>query len=277
MSFRINTNVAAMTAHRNANQTNFNLGRNLEKLSSGLRINRAADDAAGLAIANSLRAQASGLGQAIRNGNDGIALVQTADGALEESGNLLNRLRDLSVQASNDGQDSTTRGYIKTEMDALVVQIEAIADTTSYNGINLLDASGGASTDGVFSFHTGAYANETTSVTIGDAQTAALGVDGLDSSTQAGAEADIATIDAAIKTLDGIRGTIGAGQNALESTIRNISVTRVNVEAAESNIRDVDFAAESASFTRNNILAQSGAYALSQANAVQQNVLSLLR
>lgn len=266
-----------MTAHRNANQTNFNLGRNLEKLSSGLRINRAADDAAGLAIANSLRAQASGLGQAIRNGNDGIALVQTADGALEESGNLLNRLRDLSVQASNDGQDSTTRGYIKTEMDALVVQIEAIADTTSYNGINLLDASGGASTDGVFSFHTGAYANETTSVTIGDAQTAALGVDGLDSSTQAGAEADIATIDAAIKTLDGIRGTIGAGQNALESTIRNISVTRVNVEAAESNIRDVDFAAESASFTRNNILAQSGAYALSQANAVQQNVLSLLR
>jgi len=274
MSFRINTNIAAMTAHRNNVQTNNRLSSNLERLSSGLRINSAKDDAAGLSIANQLRAQASGLGQAIRNSNDGIGLLQTADGALKETGNILKRLRDLAVQSSNDTQDDTSRGYIKQEMDALVTQAEAIADTTQYNGINLLDASHNS---GTFTFHTGAYSGETTSVTIADAQTAALGIDGLDSSTQSGAEDDITTIDAAIKTLDGIRSTIGAGTNALESTVRNISVTQVNVKAAESQIRDVDFAAESAAFNKNNILAQSGSYALSQANAVQQNVLSLLR
>jgi flagellin len=271
MGFRINTNIGAMNAHRNATMNNIGLDKSLNSLSSGLRINKAADDSAGLAIANKLSAQSQGLGQAIKNSNDGIGLIQTADGALEEYGNILQRVRVLAVQASNDTQDATSRGYIKKEMDALVAEAEDIATDTKFNGQVLLD---GPTT---FTFHTGAYANETQDVIVGDSQTAALGIDGLDSTTRAGAEADITTIDAAIVINDGNRATLGAAQNKLESNVRNISVTQVNIAAAESNIRDVDFAAESANFAKHNILAQSGSYAMSQANSVQQNVLRLLQ
>ncbi|MDT8338012.1 MAG: flagellin [Sulfurimonas sp.] len=277
MGFRINTNIGAMNAHRSATNNNIGLDKSLNALSSGLRINRAADDSAGLAIANQLSAQSNGLGQAIRNANDGIGLIQTADGALEEYGNILNRVRTLAVQAANDTQSTTSRGYISGEITALMSQADDIATTTSFNGINLLDATGGNA--GAFTFHTGAYSNETQSVTIADAQvTAIVGTAGTyEVNTQTLAEATISNMDTAIVAIDGLRANLGAAQNRLESTVRNISVTQVNVKAAESNIRDVDFAAESANFAKHNILAQSGSYAMSQANAVQQNVLRLLQ
>ena len=276
MGFRINTNVGAMNAHRNSSMNNVGLDKSLNALSSGLRINRAADDAAGLSIANKLSAQSQGLGQAISNSNDGIGLIQTADGALEEYGNILKRVRVLAIQAANDTQDTDSRTYIKQEIDALMSEAEDIADTTKFNGVKLLDGTGG-SVAGTFTFHTGAYGTETQSVTIGDAQTAALVVGATLVNTQGAAETTIASMDAGITAVDGLRATLGAAQNKLESTVRNISVTQVNVAAAESQIRDVDFAAESATFAKHNILAQSGSYAMSQANAVQQNVLRLLQ
>ncbi|TKI71028.1 flagellin [Sulfurimonas crateris] len=272
MGFRINTNIGAMNAHRSATQNNVGLDKSLNSLSSGLRINRAADDSAGLAIANQLSAQSNGLGQAIRNANDGIGLIQTADGALEEYGNILNRVRKLAVQAANDTQSTTSRSYISGEITALMAQADDIATTTAFNGINLLDGSKAS-----FTFHTGAYANETQSVTIGDAQVTAIVAGTYTVNTQTNAEIAISSMDAAIIAVDDLRATLGAAQNRLESTVRNISVTQVNVKAAESQIRDVDFAAESANFAKHNILAQSGSYAMSQANAVQQNVLRLLQ
>ena len=279
MGFRINTNIGAMNAHRNATMNNVGLDKSLTALSSGLRINKAADDSAGLAIANKLSAQSQGLGQAIRNANDGIGLIQTADGAMEEYGNIMKRVRVLATQAANDTQDATSRGYISKEVQALLAEASDIAQTTKFNGVKLLDGSGGTASDGTFKFHVGAYANDTQSVVIGSANLAALGsaATALTVGTQASAELTITNADITIAAIDGLRATMGAAQNKLESTVRNISVTQVNVAAAESNIRDVDFAAESANFAKHNILAQSGSYAMSQANAVQQNVLRLLQ
>jgi len=277
MGFRINTNIGAMNAHRNATMNNIGLDKSLNSLSSGLRINKAADDSAGLAIANKLSAQSQGLGQAIRNSNDGIGLIQTADGAMEEYGNILKRVRVLATQAANDTQDDDSRNYIKKEVTALMAEAEDIADTTKFNGVKILDGTGGSATNGTFTFHTGAYNNETQTVVIGDAQTATLVTGAYVVTTQADAETTITSMDAAITKVDGLRATMGAAQNKLESTVRNISVTQVNITAAESQIRDVDFAAESANFAKHNILAQSGSYAMSQANAVQQNVLRLLQ
>ncbi|EDZ62907.1 flagellin [Sulfurimonas gotlandica GD1] len=274
MGFRINTNIGAMNAHRNATMNNIGLDKSLNSLSSGLRINKAADDSAGLAIANKLSAQSQGLGQAVRNSNDGIGLIQTADGALEEYGNILKRVRVLAVQASNDTQDTTSRGYIQQEVTALLAEADDIATTTKFNGTKILDGTGG--TAGAFTFHTGAYTTEVQTVTIGSAQ-AALIVSASSVSTRADAELAVAGMDVSIGRIDAKRATLGAAQNKLESTVRNISVTQVNIAAAESQIRDVDFAAESANFAKHNILAQSGSYAMSQANAVQQNVLRLLQ
>ena len=276
MGFRINTNIGAMNAHRNATMNNIGLDKSLNSLSSGLRINKAADDSAGLAIANQLSAQSQGLGQAIRNSNDGIGLIQTADGALEEYGNILNRVRTLAIQASNDTQNTASRSYISLEITALMEEASDIAATTTFNGVQLLNASGPGV--GTFIFHTGAYANETQSVLISSAGVNTMtggGVYTVGDNTEA--ELTITVMDAAITNVDAQRATLGAAQNKLESTVRNISVTQVNISAAESQIRDVDFAAESATFAKHNILAQSGSYAMSQANAVQQNVLKLLQ
>jgi len=278
MGFRINTNIGAMNAHRNATMNNVGLDKSLNALSSGLRINKAADDAAGLSIANKLSAQAQGLGQAIANSNDGIGLIQTADGALEEYGNILKRVRVLAIQAANDTQDADSRSYIQLEVKALLEEADDIATTTKFNGVNLLDVTGGNA--GAFTFHTGAYSAETQTVQILDAQVDGLitgGLAGVQVTTRLDAEATVVKMDDAIIALDAQRAVLGAAQNKLESTIRNISVTEVNVAAAESQIRDVDFAAESATFAKHNILAQSGSYAMSQANAVQQNVLKLLQ
>jgi flagellin len=180
----------------------------------------------------------------------------------------------LVVQASNDTQDATSRGYITKEVIALLAQAEDIADDTKFNGIKILDGTVNA---GTFTFHTGAYSGETQAVSIGDAQTAVLVTGAIVVATKTDAEVTITSMDEAIAGVDGLRATLGAAQNKLESNVRNISVTQVNIAAAESNIRDVDFAAESANFAKHNILAQSGSYAMSQANSVQQNVLRLLQ
>ena len=272
MGFRINTNVGAMNAHRSASMNNIGLDKSLNSLSSGLRINKAADDSAGLAIANKLSAQANGLGQAIRNANDGIGLIQTADGALDEYSNILNRIRTLAVQGANDTQDTSSRGFISLEMIRLQSELTHIAVETKFNGKELLN--GTAS----YTFQVGAYNGETTTTIIsGMLPAAAIGFTIATFSGQASASVIISAMDGAISIVDGLRATLGAAQNQLESTVRNISVTEVNVRAAESQIRDVDFAAESATFAKHNILAQSGSYAMSQANAVQQNVLKLLQ
>ena len=394
MGFRINTNVAAMNAHRNASQTNLMLDKSLQALSSGLRINSAADDAAGMTIADSLRSQANGLGQAINNANDGIGVVQTADGALAEYINMVDSIRTKSIQAASDGQSSQSREAIQADIDRLLVASQSIAATTSFNGQTLLN---GAYENKAF--HVGAYSGETVNISIGDAQTAAVSefalldataaataisaagasvanntlqatvlingvttaitsaavtfekdstslenaqkiVDSfnaaaniaggdinasvieigsntgeysvrldagsdisavvassanvgviaaaatagltnnlstIDVTNRESAEKAIIIADYALRDLDKTRADIGSVQGALQSTIRNISVTQVNVQAAESQIRDVDFASESANFAKQNILAQSGSYAMSQANAVQQNVLRLLQ
>ena len=472
MGFRINTNVAALNAHRNSVMNNLALNQNLTRLSSGLRINKAADDASGLAIADSLNSQATGLGQAIRNANDGINVAQTADGALQEYTNIINTVRTKAIQAASDGQNTDSRAAIQRDINKLLEEAQNIATTTSFNGQKLLD--------GTFvnkNFHIGAYANETVgisiestqinavgahvddaapnavtsvalasgdltvngtdvgastadtssganttahsadsawakvnainsvtnktgvtataktektgsadvtagniaagdlkingidigavtvanndsdnalmnainavsnqtnvvashdggklvltatdgsnielsgntntdsiihmgdnsagvtyrgtitltsdaTVTIGGAHedyagftdnqifTAAHTLNSIDVTTRDAAESAIKTTDSALRQIDRVRSTIGSIQNQLESTVRNISVTQVNVTAARSTIMDVDFAAESASFAKHNILAQSGSYALSQANAVQQNVLRLLQ
>ncbi len=272
MGFRINTNIGAMNAHRNAVMNNIGLDKSLNSLSSGLRINRAADDASGLAIADKLSAQSQGLGQAIRNANDGVGMIQTADGALEEYTNILKRVRTLSVQAANDTQDSTSRTQIQKEVNRLISEMDHIANETKFNGKQLL-----AST-ATYKFHVGAYTDETTATTISGVKSTAVIASGkVLVTSQSHAESSIAKMDSAINTIDSLRATLGAAQNQLESTVRNISVAQVNVTAAESQIRDVDFAAESANFAKHNILAQSGSYAMSQANAVQQNVLRLLQ
>jgi flagellin len=259
---------------------NVGLDKSLNSLSSGLRINKAADDSAGLAIANKLSAQSQGLGQAIRNANDGIGLIQTADGAMEEFGNIMKRVRVLATQAANDTQDTTSRGYISKEVQALLAEADDIGTATKFNGVGILSGASGSGTNGAFVFHVGAYNNDTQSVAIGTASVVALAqtaAANISVATQSKAETTVSQMDTAIQAVDGLRATMGAAQNKLESTIRNISVTQVNVTAAESNIRDVDFAAESANFAKHNILAQSGSYAMSQANAVQQNVLRLLQ
>ncbi|MDF1877734.1 flagellin [Sulfurimonas sp. SAG-AH-194-L11] len=268
MGFRINTNIGAMNAWRNSTMNNVELSKSLNSLSSGLRINKAADDSAGLAIANKLSAQSQGLGQAIRNANDGIGLLQTADGALNEYGDITQRIRVLAVQASNDTQDVQSRSYIQMEVDALIVEADQIVTSTNFNGKGLLNGS-----SAVLTMQVGYQAADTLDVGI-----SSLGAFGtVDVSTQTAANASISAMDAKLVVIDSTRATIGANQNQLESVIRNISVTQVNISAAESNIRDVDFAAESANFNKRNLLAQSGSYAMSQANSVQQNVMRLLQ
>jgi flagellin len=272
MGFRINTNIGAMTAHMYATNNNVGLDKSLSHLSSGLRINKAADDSAGLAIANKLSAQSNGLGQAIRNANDAMGLIQTADGALEEYSNILNRIRTLAVQGANDTQDSDSRSFIGKEMVRLQSELNHIASETKFNGKQLL------STTSTYNFQVGAYMGETSVTQISGVLTAAVFANQIAGLTSQGSAATIISMmDSAITTIDTLRATLGAAQNQLESTVRNISVTQVNVKAAESQIRDVDFAAESATFSKHNILAQSGSYAMSQANAVQQNVLRLLQ
>ncbi len=276
---RINNNVMAFNASRNLSGTSNRIGKSLEKLSSGFRINRAADDAAGLVISQKLRAEIGGLKQATRNSQDGISLVQTAEGALNEVHNMLGRMRDLAVQAANDTNDSAARGAIQSEMNALGAEIDRIGTDTTFGGATLFSAT-------ALNFQVGSEgaSGNQISVTVGALDADAIGgvdVTAFDFTTApataaADARTAIENIDTAIASVSTTRGSLGAVQNRLESTIANLQVTTENLVASESRIRDTDMAAEMVSFTKNSILQQAGTSMLAQANALPQSVLSLL-
>lgn len=273
---RINQNSLAINARNNLNVTSGRQAKSLEKLSSGFRINRAADDAAGLVISEKLRSEIGGLKVAKRNAQDGVSLVQTAEGALTETHAMLQRMRDLTVQAKNGTNDATSRTAIQAEITQLSTAINDIATKTKFNGQNLLDATGG--TAGTFTFQTGGNNGDTTEVAIGSMTSATLAVDAVDVTTDdASRTAALTNIDAAIATVSAQRGTLGAAQNRMEHTIKNLSVTTENLTASESRIRDTDMASEMMEFTRNQILSQAGTAMMAQANQVPQGVLSLLR
>jgi flagellin len=273
MGLRINQNIAAFNSYRNLSVTDGQMSKSLEKLSSGFRINRAADDAAGLAISEGLRSQVGGLKVAVRNAQDGVSVVQTAEGALTETHSILQRMRDLSVQASNDGsQDSTAKAAADTEYQALAQELDDIANKTQYSGVNLLD--------GTFSknFQVGANAGDTLQVAIGDMKAATLlGGGAGDLTTATTATAALTNIDAAISTVSTQRANLGAVQNRLEHKVNNLNVAIENLSASESRIRDTDMAQEMVQFTRSQILSQAGTAMLAQANQAPQGVLKLLQ
>jgi flagellin len=276
MGLRIQNNVEAFNAHRQLNSTAAKSAKAMEKLSSGFRINRAADDAAGLAISEKMRAQVGGLAQAQRNAQDGVSLVQTAEGALNEVHSMLQRVRDLKVQYSNGTLSDDDKSAIVSEVKALASEITDISDKTEFNGIKLLDGTGGSG--GTVSFQVGANAGETISVTTVDiAGASGTGaVDGV-SDTSTWEAVTIGDIDAAIKNVSTVRSDFGAVQNRLEHRLNNLATYQENLVAAESRIRDVDMAQEMVSFTKLGILQQAGTSMLAQANQAPQNVLSLLR
>jgi flagellin len=271
MSLRVNTNVAAFNAYRNLTATDSNMSKSLEKLSSGLRINRAGDDAAGLVISEGLKSQIGGLSQAVRNANDGISVVQTGEGALTEVQSMLQRMRDLSVQAANTGSNGTTAvAAAQAEVNQLVSAIDDIATRTKFNGTQLLSGASGTS----LTFQVGANSGETLSVSLAAMGSSALGVSGLNLSSAA---ASITSLDAAISAVSTQRGAFGAAQNRLEHTIANLSVTQENLSASESRIVDTDMASEMTNFSKQQILMQAGTSMLAQANSAPQSVLTLLR
>lgn len=287
MGMQINTNLAALNAHRNLSNTQNDLSKSLEKLSSGLRINRAADDAAGLAISEGLRSQVNGLNVAARNAQDGISVIQTAEGALTEVHSILQRVRDLAVQAGNDSNNAESRKAITTEVTALVDELGRIGDTTNFNGINLLDATAGSTGNGVMSFQIGAGTGGDSQISLDlsqgginiktlatDLKAAIVTTDGFASASVAAAT--IGTVDTAITSVSSGRAALGAVQNRFESAINSLNVSRENLQAAESRIRDVDMAGEMVNFTRSNILSQAGTAMLAQANQSNQGVLKLL-
>jgi flagellin len=276
MGLRIQNNVEAFNAHRQLSTTASKAAKSMEKLSSGYRINRAADDAAGLAISEKMRAQIGGLAQAQRNAQDGVSLVQTAEGALNEVHSMLQRVRDLKVQYLNGTLDADDKTSIVAEVKQLADEIGEIAGKTEFNGINLLDGTGGSG--GVISFQVGANTDETVSVTTRDiAGVSGTGdIDGV--SDTAGWEAiDLDAIDDAINNISSLRSEFGAVQNRLEHRMANLTAYQENLVASESRIRDVDMAQEMVNFTKLGILQQAGTSMLAQANQAPQNVLSLLR
>jgi flagellin len=280
MALSVNTNVASLNAQRNLSMTQVQLGKSLERLSSGLRINRAGDDAAGLAISENMRANIRGMNQAVRNANDGISLVQVAEGALNESSNILIRMRELAEQSSTSTLTNSQRDNIQVEYKALQDEVDRIANVTEFNGKKLLDGSLSASGQMNFQVGVGASAGNdyfSVSITKADSATLSVGTGATYVSTEAAARSALAKIDSAIQTVATKRGSLGAVQNRLQSTINNLQVAIENTSAAESRIRDVDVASETAALTRAQILSQAGTAILSQANQTPQSALSLLR
>ncbi|WP_276731574.1 flagellin Hag [Bacillus sp. (in: firmicutes)] len=274
---RINHNIAALNTLNRLSSNNGAAQKNMEKLSSGLRINRAGDDAAGLAISEKMRGQIRGLEMASKNSQDGISLIQTAEGALTETHAILQRMRELTVQAGNTGtQQPEDLGAIKDEMDALIEEVDGISNRTEFNGKKLLDGSN--STDG-FTFQIGANAGQQLNLKIDSMSANALGVDTLNVTDFPTTPFDtqLESIDTAINNVSKQRAKLGAVQNRLEHTINNLGASSENLTAAESRIRDVDMAKEMSEFTKNNILSQASQAMLAQANQQPQNVLQLLR
>jgi flagellin len=272
MSLMVNYNNAAFDAHRNLLSTDRSLQTSIAHLSSGLRINSAADDPSGLVIANSLQTQGQGLGQAIKNSNDSVNLVKTAEGALNEVTNLLQEMRTLAVHAANAGVNSTADvAADQAQLNNAVASIDRISTTTKFNGKALLDGTFSSQT-----FQIGANSTDTVGLTITNQNTTTLGVNSLTLSSSAAAA--ISLIDAAISTVSTTRATLGSFQkDTLQTTVNSLSVAQENIQASEANVRDADMAAEMAAFTQENILNQTGTAMLAQANQQPQSVLQLLR
>ena len=275
MGLRIQNNVEAFNAHRQLSTTASKAAKSMEKLASGYRINRAADDAAGLAISEKMRAQIGGLAQAQRNAQDGVSLVQTAEGALNEVHSMLGRVRDLKVQYLNGTLDTDDKAAIVAEVKQLASEITEIRGKTEFNGISLLNGSGGSG--GTISFQVGANTGETVSVTTRDvAGASGTGdIDGV-SDTASWEAIDLDDVDTAINNVATLRSEFGAVQNRLEHRLTNLATYQENLVASESRIRDVDMAQEMVNFTKLGILQQAGTSMLAQANQAPQSVLSLL-
>ncbi|NMF03261.1 flagellin N-terminal helical domain-containing protein [Clostridium beijerinckii] len=269
----INHNLNAANALRNTNFNTEAAGKSMQKLSSGLRINGAADDAAGLAISEKMRGQIRGLDQATKNSQDGISLTQTAEGALNETESILQRMRELAVQSRNDTNVTQDRSALNDEFDALRKEIDRISSQTEFNTQKLLDGSFSAS------FQVGANTGQTISLTINAMDSTSLSIASgtVSIATAAGASAAISALDTAIKSVSTERSKLGALQNRLEHTVNNLSTSSENLTSAESRIRDVDMAKEMMTYSKNNILSQAAQAMLSQANQQPQQVLQLLR
>jgi flagellin len=275
MGLRVNTNIASINAQRNTAQVTTRLARNYQKLSTGLRISTAADDAAGLAISERLRSQVRSLSQASRNANDGISLVQVGEGALNEVSNILVRLRELTIQSANGSSSTADKNTIKEEFDSLVNEVNRIAQSTEFNGIRLLD---GSSTSVTFQVGINTTANvDQLDVSLTPALSTSLGLSSLDVGSGGSTSTAILAIDSAINAVSQLRGKFGSLQNRLQSTIANLGVAGESLSAAESRIRDVDVAYETAELTRNNILQQASISILAQANQQPQSALTLLQ
>ncbi|OCL92510.1 flagellin [Arcobacter porcinus] len=282
---RINTNVSSLNAQESSVNTNNSIKNSLEKLSSGLKINKASDDASGLAIADKLRTQVTSINQGVSNGNSAVALLQIADKSMAEQSTILDTVKAKLIQANTDTTSDDGREAIAKDVSKLLAQLNNIANQTNYNGTYLLQNSQtSTATNTGLSFQIGESTNdiiETQEIqanTVGySLDTLSGDVDGTATFTKAMASAGQAAVDTAITTLNGYRGDIGSTQNQVESAIRNLMTQSTNIKAAESVIRDVDYAAESANFNKLNIISQAGSYAISQANATQQNVLRLLQ
>ncbi|MBL7665126.1 MAG: flagellin FliC [Bacteriovoracaceae bacterium] len=276
MGFRINTNTASIAAQRSLSINNRDGESSLAKLSSGSRITKAADDAAGLAISEKLRSQIRSTMQADRNANDGISMIQVAEGGLNETANILTRLRELGIQAASDTVGDVERGFTNMEYQQLKLELQRISEVTEFNGSKLLDGSGE-----VYDFQIGVHNNEFQDRISFDAGKTSsglgsLGIDDLDISEKSGAQESLDVVDAAIEQVSGYRANLGAIQNRLISTSQNLQISNENLQSANSRIRDVDYAAETATNAKNNILNQAGTAVLAQANVKGQNALRLI-
>lgn len=276
MGLRIYNNVEAQMAHRQLSSTNDQLSKTMERLSSGLRINRAADDAAGLAVSEEMRSQIRGMNVASRNAQDGVSMVQVADGALGGVNDMLQRIRDLSVQAANGTLTDQQRSNLDQEVQSIVAEMARVASDTEFNGVKILSGSVATAANAV-TLQVGANGSQVIAFTIGTMSAADLGISGIAIGTAAGATQAIASVDAAIRQVNASRAAMGAIQNRLEQTISRLDLTSENLQAAESRVRDADMASEMIDFTRNQILQQSGTAMLAQANQAPQSILKLLQ
>jgi len=273
MGMSIKTNVSSLEAQKNLLTSTGDLEKSLSKLSSGYRITKAQDDAAGLAIAVNLGAQIKSYGQAVRNANDALNVTQTAESSLNETQNILTRLRELASQSASSGVSNTERGYIQNEVTALVSEIDRIANSTEYNGVSLINATT------VLTFQVGirnVAANDQIVVTTTSATAGTLGVNTLSLSSLTGAQGALATIDTAMQSISSSRATLGAQANRMEKVINTATTAAVSLSAAQSRIQDVDVAAETSNLSRSQILLQAGVSVLAQANQIPQVALKLL-
>ncbi len=279
---KINTNVSSLTAQEAAKNTNASISSSLEKLSTGLKINKASDDASGLAIADKLRTQATSINQGVANGNSAISLLQIADKSMAEQSKILDTVKSKLIQANTSTTSADGRESIRKDINKLLTQLDNIAKQTNYNSTNLISNAAGNGAGVPLNFQIGEKSTDIISMGAVNSNTTGLGINALATLGASGLTSGLAasnqtTVDTAITTLNGYRGDIGSTQNQVESAVRNLMTQATNIKNAESVIRDVDYAEESANFNKLNIISQAGSYAISQSNAVSQNVLRLLQ